>query len=91
MYNPCDTCTEQKCNCCLMQVKKLKKPTNDELLVVPIDLDEMDFGEWGKVVEAIRKAFPDTNVIGTFSDNIYIENKYALLEHLRALEELTNN
>ena len=74
-----------------MQVKKLKKPTKDELLVVPIDLDEMDFGEWGKVIETIQKAFPDTNVIGTFSDDIYVQNKYALLEHLRVLEELTLN
>ena len=74
-----------------MQVKKLKKPTKDELLVVPIDLDEMDFGEWGKVIETIQKLFPDTNVIGTFSDDIYVQNKYALLEHLRVLEELINN
>lgn len=91
MYNPCNTCTEQKCNCCLMRVKKLKKPTKDELLVVPIDLDEMDLEGWSKVVESIRKAFPDTNVIGTFSNDIYIENRYALIEHLRYLEELSLN
>lgn len=62
MYNPCDTCTEQKCNICTMQLKKFKQPQKDDVLVIKLDQDSNAYIV-SRLCKFLEEEFPNNTII----------------------------